>query len=424
MLGKLKDSILLKIFEKVTKLNEELDVESDNILLMKNIILVFRKRLLEKVFLVENYVNNFYKLINYGTYIVKLEESKSLKGLKRNSVVNEVRRELNYGLDNVDDMIDIMRDNVIFGLDQLVRKLRENKKTMSDARDEYKLTADDLKNIPYEEYLHSVYRNVCKLYCVEDIKKYVKQKYGQKKLEERRDKSDKRKEKMKDAREIEREKRIEMNKMRKQRVLDLLSDNGLYFDDDNRYASEYIDGEIEFEEGKILEMAEQIHNSKRMVEERRERLREELEKYGCELRGDSILCERYIKSDNGDLETIVNVMREMKFLFEKTEYSKLIKSRQLEYYDGILREQVVIKKYRKLFEKDDDIYKTYAVEKFMDTVYFAKENNFCPNILWRIEEVNRSREENKIHEEEIRRRREERKKNNIEKYEAKKKKKL
>jgi len=40
MLGKLKDSILLKIFEKITKLNEELDVESDNILLMKNIILV------------------------------------------------------------------------------------------------------------------------------------------------------------------------------------------------------------------------------------------------------------------------------------------------------------------------------------------------------------------------------------------------
>ena len=88
---------------------------------------------------------------------------------------------------------------------------------------------------------------------------------------------------------------------------------------------------------------------------------------------------------------VVNTMREMDFQMNKTEYQSLWKRRCLEYYDGVLRRVVCIRKYKQLMNRDDDIYKTYAVEKYLtkmkETGNTINERYLSPNIVWRIQQV-------------------------------------
>ena len=48
-----------------------------------------------------------------------------------------------------------------------------------------------------------------------------------------------------------------------------------------------------------------------------------LQRLGCELRGDSRLCDDYIEHGSGDPDEISKVMREMKFYHEHTEYAAI-----------------------------------------------------------------------------------------------------
>ena len=353
----------------------------------------------------------------------------NLRAKEKFVIVEKVRKSLDYyfTITNIYEMVQLLEDDVLFCLKWRIQKLREETLTLTEAKEEYKLTPTDLDNISHYEHVHSLYNRVCKIYVVEDIKDYVNKKYAQAKLDEKRLKSDIRREKMKETKQMKEKKQEETENERKNMVIQLLANNGYYYDDDNYEASCFIYNNGKFEPVKILEMAKNIHDEKSKKIERRELLNMELEKYGCSFRKDSVLCHEYVEFGNRDLMFVVNTMREMDFLMNKTEYQSLWKKRFLEYYDGVLRRVVCIRKYKSLMNRDDDIYKTYAVEKYLtkmkETDCTINERYLSPNIVWRIQQVIASEEINKKIEEDLEKEREERKKNNIQNYSNKKSKK-
>ena len=353
----------------------------------------------------------------------------SLKAKDKFAIVEKVRKSLDYyfTIANIHELVQLLEDDIAFCLKWRMKKIRENIITFSEAKEEYKLTPTDLENIPYSEHVHSLYNRVCKIYVVDDIKHYIDKKYGQAKLDERRMKSESRRQKLRENKEIKEKKQTEMENERKNMVIQLLAENGYYYDDDNYEASLFIYNNGKFEPDKILAMAKKIHDEKSKKIERRELLNAELQKYGCGIRNDSILCHEYIEFGNRDLMFVVNTMREMDFLMNKTEYQSLWKRRCLEYYDGVLRRVVCIRKYKQLMNREEDIYKTYAVEKFLkkmkETDGTINERYLSPNIVWRIQQVLESEDANKKIDEDLEKEREERKKKNMEAHLKKLKKK-
>ena len=334
----------------------------------------------------------------------------SLNAKDKFAIVEKVRKSLDYyfTIANIHELVQLLEDDIAFCLKWRMKKIRENIITFSEAKEEYKLTPTDLDNIPYSEHVHSLYNRICKIYVVDDIKHYIDKKYGQAKLDERRMKSESRREKMRENKEMKEKKQAEMENEKKNMIIQLLAENGYYYDDDNYEASCFIYNNGKFEPEKILAMAKKIHDEKSKKIERRELLNAELEKYGC----GSILCHEYIEFGNRDLMFVVYTMREMDFLMNKTEYQSLWKRRCLEYYDGVLRRVVCIRKYKQLMNRDDDIYKTYAVEKFLtkmkETDGTINERYLSPNIVWRIQQVLASEEINKKIEEDLEKEREKR----------------
>ena len=353
----------------------------------------------------------------------------SLKAKDKFSIVEKVRKSLDYyfTIANIYELVQLLEDDIAFCLKWRLKKLREDIITLTEAKEEYKLTPSDLENISYSEHVHSLYNRVCKIYVVDDIKQYIDKKYGQAILDERRLKSEVRREKMKENKQIKEKKQTEMENERKNMVIQLLAENGYYYDDDNYEASLFIYNNGKFEPEKILAMAKKIHDEKSKKIQRRELLNAELEKYGCSFRNDSVLCHEYVEFGNRDLIFVVNTMREMDFLMNKTEYQSLWKRRCLEYYDGVLRRVVCIRKYKSLMNRDDDIYKTYAVEKYLDkmkeTDGTINERYLSPNIVWRIQQVLESEDANKKIDEDLENERDESKKKNMEAHLKKSKKK-
>ena len=348
----------------------------------------------------------------------------SLKAKDKFSIVEKVRKSLDYyfTIANIYELVQLLEDDIAFCLKWRLKKLREDIITLTEAKEEYKLTPSDLENISYSEHVHSIYNRVCKIYVVEDIKDYVDKKYGQAILDERRTKSESRRQKLRENKEMKEKKQTEMENERKNMVIQLLAENGYYYDDDNYEASLF----GKFEPEKILAMAKKIHDEKSKKIERRELLNMELEKYGCSFRNDSVLCHEYVEFGNRDLMFVVNTMREMDFLMNKTEYQSLWKRRCLEYYDGVLRRVVCIRKYKQLMNREEDIYKTYAVEKYLEkmkeTDGTINERYLSPNIVWRIQQVLESVEINEKIDEDLEKEREERKKRNMEAHLKKSKK--
>jgi len=353
----------------------------------------------------------------------------NLRAKEKFIIVEKVRKTLDFyfTITDIYEMVQLLEDDVLFCLKWKTQKLREETLTLTEAKEAYKLTATDLENIPHFEHVHSLYNKVCKIYVVEDIKDYIDKKYGQEKLDEKRLKSEARREKMKETKKMKEEKQSAMENEKKNMVIQLLAENGYYNDDDNHFASDFIYNDRKFEPEKILELAKKLNDEKSKKIERRELLNVELEKYGCSIRNDSVLCHEYIEYGNRDLMFVVNVMREMDFLMNKTEYQVFWRTKCLEYYDGVLRRVVGIRKYRSLINRADDIYKTYAVEKYLEKMKEAgsqiSDNHLSPNIVWRIDEIEKSADVNKKIKEDLEKERDERKKRNIQDYSNKKAKK-
>jgi hypothetical protein len=345
----------------------------------------------------------------------------NLRAKEKFIIIEKVRKTLDFyfTITDIHEVIHLLEDGVLFCLKVRLQKMREETLTLTEAKEKYKLTTTDLENIPHFEHVHSLYNRLCKIYIVDDIKQYVDKKYGQAKLDEKRFKSESRREKMKETKKMKDEKQTIMENERKNMVIQLLAENGYYYDDDNYEASYFIYNNHNFEPDKILEMAKNIHEEKSKKIERRELLNMELEKYGCSFRNDSVLCHEYIEFGNRDLIFVVNTMREMDFLINKTEYPSFWKRRCLEYYDGVLRRVVCIRKYKCLMNREEDIYKTYAVEKYLDkmkeTDGTINERYLSPNIAWRIQQVVASEEINKKIEEDLEKERDERMEANLKK---------
>lgn len=354
----------------------------------------------------------------------------NLRAKEKFIIVEKVRKTLDFyfTITDIYEMVQLLEDGVLFCLKMRLQKLREETLTLTEAKEEYKLTATDLENIPYFEHVHSLYNRVCKIYVVEEIKQYVDKKYGQAKLDEKRLKSEARRDKLRETKKMKDEKQTSMENERRNIVIQLLGGNGYYYDDDNHFASDFIyNNDRKFEPEKILELAKRLNDTRVKKIERRELLNVELEKYGCSFRNDSVLCNEYVEYGNRDLTYVVNVMREMEFLMNHTDYQVYWRKKCLEYYDGVLRRVVGIRKYRSLINRADDIYKTYAVEKYLEKVKEAggkiSENYLSPNIVWRIDEIEKYVDVNKKIEEDLEKEREERKKRNIQDYSNKRSKK-
>lgn len=421
------------IFRDFMKLNYEIDTKSKRLLILIEYLHFLRNAqspILEIFanFIRKNIAEKIYDNIAPARELLTTNFS-SLRAKEKFIVVEKVRKSIDYyfTITNIYEITQLLEDDILFCLKWRIHKEREETLTFTEAKEEYKLTPNDLDNIPYYEHVHSLYNRVCKIYVVEDIKDYVDKKYGQSKLDERRLKSEIRREKMKENKQMKEKKQAEMENERKNMVIQLLAENGYYYDDDNYEASLFIYNNGKFEPDKILAMAKKIHDEKSKKIERRELLNAELEKYGCSFRNDSVLCHEYVEFGNRDLMFVVNTMREMDFLMNKTEYQSLWRKRCLEYYDGVLRRVVCIRKYKSLMNRDEDIYKTYAVEKYLEkmkeTGNTINERYLSPNIVWRIQQVVASEDINKKIEADLEKEREERKKKNMEAHLKKSKKK-
>lgn len=409
------------------KLDYEIDTESSHLLIITEYLFYLRNTKspilgILTSFISKNIGGKIYTNIAPSYDLLKNNYT-GLSARLKFEAVEKVRKLLDFYFTIVDihKMIKLLEDDILFCLKYRIQKLREETLTLSEAKEKYKLTTTDLDNISYYEHVHSLYNKVCKIYVVEDIKDYINTKYGQKKLDEKRLKSEARREKLRENKKIKDEKQTAMENERRNIVIQLLGENGYYYDDDNHFASDFIyNNDQKYEPEKILELAKKLNDMKVKKIERRELLTDELEKYGYSIRNDSFLCNEYIEYGNRDLIYVVNVMREMEFLMNHTDYQVYWKKKCLEYYDGVLRRVVGIRKYRSLINRPDDIYKTYAIEKYLEKVKEAggkiSECHLSPNIVWRIDEIEKSMDINKKIEEDLEKERDERKKRNIQDY--------
>jgi len=94
---------------------------------------------------------------------------------------------------------------------------------------------------------------------------------------------------------------------------------------------------------------------KKMVERRRSVLEDELEKYGLEIREDSALCKKHIEEGYRTTEFVVNVMRDMNFIVNKTNFRNNVR------YHNKNNLPQICEKFSKIFDTKDDIPKTLAI---------------------------------------------------------------
>lgn len=405
------------LFKKIAEPENDIDPESKRIETLMNMLTVLRQKDENICKIFEIFLRRHYRIKGTDNIILEIRNALEVKNSKsRIARLNAIGKAIEYSFLDANEMISLLEDPILFYLKKRYNNLTSVFITKTDAKEKYKLTNSDLENIPFVEFVHGAFYHNCRNYYLEEVKDYVNRNYGKKKLEERILKSIERKEKMRQARRIMNEKKNEMKMKRKQKIIDLLAESNLYYDSENSIAENFIEGNGEFDEFMIKQRAIEIINEKTGIENRRCNLIEELAKYNCNL-NHTLFWSAYIYENNISLEYVVENARENKFLIEKTNYLDLFKRRVLENYDGILGERITMRKYDKYEENEDDIYKTYAVELYIDKIM---DEDVPPIIKWRIEEAMKKREFHRLFEEDLIKRREEKKKNNLENYKNKK----
>jgi len=259
-----------------------------------------------------------------------------------------------------------------------IRRAYEDKITATDAKKEYKLGKNDLIGIPSESYRHSLFGNECKLYAVEDLKKYVRNKYGQKLLDEKRQKSQEKGDKIRQTRAAEEERKERLWNERKQIVLDLLAKFNLYYDEGAYFTNSFINGYNQLNEERIVKEMSRFNYLKKMVENRRSVLEDELEKYGLEIREDSALCKKYIQEGYKTTEFVVDVIRDMDFIVNKTNFRNNVR------YHNKNNLPKICEKFTKIFDTKDDIAKTLAIYDKIAEKKLRIQCNIPPSITQRI----------------------------------------
>jgi hypothetical protein len=238
------------------------------------------------------------------------------------------------------------------------------------------------------------------MYSEEIVKRYIYKKYGQEKIDKKREMMDKKSENMKKLRKDESERKERLIQERKAIIYDILAQHGLH------YMWAMTEAERFISEGSILNEEELLKESKKIIDKtreeqkRKENLKENLMKYNCMDKKTHYLCKDYIKngSSNHSLEYVVDYIRDLMWLERYTNYYIIIHNRNHIYiWDEVLGRYIYLREYDKIFNDYNDLTKTYAVELWMEKKNIRMDENWKldldesnmppPMILKRMEEV-------------------------------------
>jgi hypothetical protein len=207
------------------------------------------------------------------------------------------------------------------------------------------------------------------MYSEEIVKRYIYKKYGQEKIDKKREMIDKKSENMKKLRKEESERKDRLIQERKAIVLNILAEHGLH------YMWAMVEADRFIAEGGILNEEEVLKEAKKIIDKirdeqkRKENLKENLIRYGCMDKKTHYLCKDYIKNgeSNHTLEYVVDYVRDLIWLERNTNYYSIINSRNHIYiWDEILQRYIYLREYDKIFNDYNDMTKTYAVELWME----------------------------------------------------------
>jgi hypothetical protein len=238
------------------------------------------------------------------------------------------------------------------------------------------------------------------MYSEEIVKRYIYKKYGQEKIDKKREMIDKKSENMRKLRKEESERKDRLMQERKAIVLNILAEHGLHYMWAMTEADRFI------AEGGILNEEEVLKESKRIIDKireeqkRKENLKDNLIKYCCMEKKTHYLCKDYIKNgeNNHTLEYVVDYVRDLIWLERNTNYYSIINSRnQIYIWDEVLQRYIYLREYNKIFGDYNDMTKTYAVELWMEKRNIRMDENWKsdldesnmppPVIIKRISEV-------------------------------------
>ena len=268
------------------------------------------------------------------------------------------------------------------------------------------------------------------MYSEEIVKRYIYKKYGQEKIDKKREMIDKKSENMKKLRKEESERKERMVQERKSIVLNILAEHGLHYMWSMVEADRFISEGGTLNEEELLKEAKKIIDKIREEQKRKESLKENLMKYNCMEKKTHYLCKDYIKNgeSNHTLEYVVDYIRDLMWLERNTNYYSIINNRnQIYVWDEVLQRYIYLREYDKIFNDYNDMTKTYAVELWMEKRNIRMDENWKsdfdasnmppPVIMRRISEIVRKYRFNKEKENEI----QEERKLKIEATKAKKK---
>jgi len=207
------------------------------------------------------------------------------------------------------------------------------------------------------------------MYSEEIVKRYIYKKYGQEKIDKKREMVDKKSENMKKLRKEESERRDRMMQERKAIVLNILAEHGLHYMWAMPEADRFIAEGGTLNEEEVLKEAKKIIDKIRDEQKRKENLKDNLIKYGCMDKKTHYLCKDYIKNgdSNHTLEYVVDYVQDLMWLERNTNYYSIINSRnQIYIWDEVLQRYIYLREYDKIFNDYNDMTKTYAVELWME----------------------------------------------------------
>lgn len=238
------------------------------------------------------------------------------------------------------------------------------------------------------------------MYSEEIVKRYIYKKYGQEKIDKKREMMDKKSENMKKLRKDEGERKERLIQERKTIIYDILAQHGLHYMWAMTEAERFIAEGGTLNEGELLKESKRIIEKTREEQKRKENLKENLIKYNCMDKKTHYLCKDYIKNgaSNHTLEHVVDYIRDLMWLERNTNYYIIIHNRnQIYIWDEVLQRYIYLREYDKIFNDYNDMTKTYAVELWMEKRNIRMDENWKadldatnmppPVILRRMEEV-------------------------------------
>ena len=238
------------------------------------------------------------------------------------------------------------------------------------------------------------------MYSEEIVKRYIYKKYGQEKIDRKREMVDKKSENMRKLRKEESERKERMVQERKSIILNILAEHGLHYIWAMTEADRFISEGGTLNEEEVLKESKRIIDKIREEQKRKENLKDNLMKFGCMEKKTHYLCKDYIKNgeSNHTFEHVVDYIRDLMWLERNTNYYSIINNRnQIYVWDEVLGRYIYLREYEKIFNDYNDMMKTYSVELWMEKKNMHMDKNWKsdldeanmppPVIMRRISEV-------------------------------------